>query len=190
MSIRSNARGLSFEVLSGGQEPSGDLSSGEPAPPLKRKRKPRKKKHKGSVTALETIPNSDDESLLLRAQEIAQIRFKDLESRRSLRGSTTTVVSQVHDSPSVSCVSFVELRQRNVNGGLGDSDALDQVGINREAQEVNVGFKREGQEFNVGFTREGQEFNVGRKGLEKEKSLDWDQVLKENTDLLPGKFSL
>ncbi|KAJ4762649.1 Protein POLLEN DEFECTIVE IN GUIDANCE 1 [Rhynchospora pubera] len=173
MSVRSNGRSLSFEILSGYLPSSGEPSSGEVTPPRsKRKRKPKKKKHKADGNAnatLETIPNSDDEALLLRAQEIG---FKELESRRSVCGTSTTVVDQVHHSPSVSCVSF-ELRQRNVNGGLGDADVADEVGSKKEIQEVNVGFKRDSQDVNVGF-----------KGLEKEKSLDWNQVMKENPGFL------
>ncbi|KAF3320518.1 hypothetical protein FCM35_KLT15214 [Carex littledalei] len=170
MSFRSNGRNLSFEILSGYIPSSGKPPPGEATPRRKRKRKPRKKKHDtDSNITLETIPNSDDESLLLHAQDIG---FKVLESSRSVCGGSTTVVNQVDDSPSVSCVSF-ELRQRNVNGGLGDADVADELGNNKDVQDVNAGFKREGHDVDVRF-----------KGLEKEKSLDWNQVMKENTDFL------
>jgi hypothetical protein len=124
MSVRSNGRSLSFEILSGYVPSSGEPSPGEVTPPRKRRRKPRKKKHSTDRNhTLETILNSDDESLSLHAQEI---RFNDMESRRSVCASTTTVVNQVHDSPSVS-FNF-ELKQRNVNGGLEDADVIDEVG--------------------------------------------------------------
>ncbi|XP_078169471.1 protein POLLEN DEFECTIVE IN GUIDANCE 1-like isoform X1 [Carex rostrata] len=166
MSFRSNGRNLSFEILSGYIPSSGEPPPGEVAPRRKRKRKPRKKKHNtDSNIPLEMIPNSDDESLLLHAQDIG---FKVLESSRSVCGGSTTVVNQVDDSPSVSCVRF-ELRQRNVNGGLGDADVSDELGSNKDVQDVNTGFKREGHDVDVRF-----------KGLEKEKSLDWNQVLKDN----------
>jgi hypothetical protein len=173
MSVRSNGRSLSFEILSGYVPSSGEPSSGEVTPPHKRKRKPRKKKHKtDSNHTLETIPNSDDESLSFHEQETG---FKDMESRRSVCASTTTVVNQVHDSPSVR-FSF-ELRQRNVNGGLGDADVVDELGYKKDVQDVNVGFKRETPDVNVGFN-----------GLQKQKSLDWNQVMRENTDYIHGKF--
>ncbi|XP_078171283.1 protein POLLEN DEFECTIVE IN GUIDANCE 1-like isoform X2 [Carex rostrata] len=167
MSFRSNGRNLSFEILSDYIPSSGEPPPGEVTPRRKRKRKPRKKKHNtDSNITLETIPNSDDESLLLHAQDIG---FKVLESSRSVCGGSTTVVNQVDDSPSVSCVRF-ELRQRNVNGGLGDADVSDELGNNKDVQDVNAGFKREGHDVDVRF-----------KGLEKEKSLDWNQVMKDNT---------
>lgn len=87
------------------------------------------------------------------------------------------MVNQVDDSPSVSCVRF-ELRQRNVNGGLGDADVSDELGSNKDVQDVNTGFKREGHDVDVRF-----------KGLEKEKSLDWNQVMKDNTGFPHGKFN-
>lgn len=77
------------------------------------------------------------------------------------------MLNQVPDSPGVT-FSF-ELRQRNVNGGVGEADVAD--------EDVNAGFKREAQDVNVGF-----------KGLQKDKSLDWNQVIRENTAYLHGKF--
>ncbi|KAJ3672836.1 hypothetical protein LUZ60_006210 [Juncus effusus] len=183
MSARSTGRALSFEVLAADDLPSSaePSSSRESTTPRRRRKhrgsKKRRKESKSNDAAdgsgnwissgLETIPADSDEEEELKLSRLQEIVFKDLGGQRLT--TTATVVEQVKERSSVSCVSFVELRQRNVNGGgVGDAaDVADEVGskVERKEKEINGG-------------------GGGFGGLDKEKSLDWNQVIKDNPDLL------
>lgn len=74
------------------------------------------------------------------------------------------------ESSQVSCVSYVELRQRNVNGSIGDEPGDEETSI---------------RESSAAQWRPESKGNISK--LEKEGSLDWNRVMAEGPRMLGGK---
>ncbi|XP_072974292.1 protein POLLEN DEFECTIVE IN GUIDANCE 1-like [Typha angustifolia] len=170
MSIRSVGRQLSFELLAG--DSSGDDGILSPRPlsdhagqdggfPIRRKKKSKASKKKKKAAA-KIFPKPFDGCC---GDEIG---FKVLADRSMVE---TVYENTVVESSRESCVSYVELRQRNANGNaIGEMG--DEVDSTRESS--------------AGEWR--PESNGRATKLEKEESLDWNRMMAENPNLL-GEFS-
>lgn len=189
--VRSGGSKLSFDLLaadSSGEERSlllgkdleATLENGIDRSP-RRRRKPKASKKK-KKTAMERDPSEDLVSLtelddhnpstvengFFRDQEVIGVRI--LENRSVVETiCDTTVVEAEYESSKISCISAAELRQRIVIGNA-DKDPEEEVTSTREVAE--------GQwkpESNGKVTK-----------LAKEESLDWNQVMAQDPNLLGG----
>lgn len=178
MPLRSGGRQISFEILAGetsGDDGGGGGGGGDP-PRRKRRARGSKRKKRPSPVAEEpsVAPPIGSEHRKPLAPENAlcedEIGFKMLESRSVME---TVCEGAVVESSKVSSVSYVELRQRNVNGGGVGDEVGDEAAAS--ARESSAGSWR-------------PESNGSVTNLAKEKSLDWNQVVAEDPNILGGIF--
>ncbi|XP_072991584.1 protein POLLEN DEFECTIVE IN GUIDANCE 1-like [Typha latifolia] len=185
MSARSGGRSISFEILT--EEISGDDGVLSPRHvsrsdlfnvgdrPIGRKRKSKsskKKKKKKAGTLEEPISwlELDQQKSFLGENRPCEdeIEFKVLESRSIMEPVCENVAAAPElDGSQVSCVSCVELRQRNVNGNVVD-ETREEATSTRESS--------------AGQWRPESNGNVIK--LVKEESLDWNRLMAVDPNLL------
>ncbi|WOL02597.1 protein POLLEN DEFECTIVE IN GUIDANCE 1 [Canna indica] len=187
---------LSFDVLAG--DSSGDehsllpavhsnpiLANGDGGRALRRRRKSRAaKKNKRMVERAASEDLNPPTELVDEKPSVVEngyfhdsIGIKVLENRSVVEtvceGTVVetvcedTVVEAECDSSRVSCVSFAELRQRNVNGS-----AAEEPGEEAKSTRENSAGQRK------------PESNVGVNNLATAESLDWNQVMAQDPNLL------
>nr|CAD1837388.1 unnamed protein product [Ananas comosus var. bracteatus] len=175
MPLRSSGRQISFEILAGdtsGDDGGGGGGGGDPPRRKRRARGSKKKKRPNPVAEEPSVaPPIGSEHRKPLAPDNAlcedEIGFKMLESRSVVE--TVCEGAVVVESSQVSSVSYVELRQRNVNGGGVGDEVGDEAAAS--ARESSAGSWR-------------PESNGSVTNLAKEKSLDWNQVVAEDPNIL------
>ncbi|XP_010926087.1 protein POLLEN DEFECTIVE IN GUIDANCE 1 isoform X2 [Elaeis guineensis] len=189
MSLRSGGRKVSFDLLAGDSSgddgslslrPSAVLSNGDEdsrSTRRKRKSKASKKKKLGERAALAV-----DRGLFVGVDlEKPSGHYDDgmglsVSESRSVESSVceNTVVEPAPEleSSQVSCVSFVELRQRIANGSADDVLGEEETST---------------RENSTGQWRPESKEKITK--LEKEGSLDWNRVMAEDPNLLGGVSS-
>ncbi|XP_072972237.1 protein POLLEN DEFECTIVE IN GUIDANCE 1-like [Typha angustifolia] len=185
MSARSGGRSISFEILT--EEISGDdgvlsprhvsrsdlYNVGDRPIGRKRKSKSSKKKKKKKAGTLEepiSLLELDQQKSFLGENRRCEdeIEFKVLESRSIMEPVCENVAAAPELGGSqVSCVSCVELRQRNVNGNVVD-ETREEATSTRESS--------------AGQWRPESNGNVTK--LVKEESLDWNRLMAVDPNLL------
>ncbi|XP_020595790.1 protein POLLEN DEFECTIVE IN GUIDANCE 1 isoform X4 [Phalaenopsis equestris] len=186
MSLRSAPRKPSFDLLDG--ESSGDGGSlfersifnlaeenefiNGRSSRRKRKSKAAKKKKAAGEGSMEL----DDRFLLSEnnARDEIGMNFSVCENRSVVESACeSNVVETDAESGRVSCVSYVELRQRYVNSVASEGNGVDDASSYNETSTAGK-WKPE----SIG----------GANKLESMESLDWKKVMAENPDLLGDSF--
>ncbi|XP_020672701.1 protein POLLEN DEFECTIVE IN GUIDANCE 1 [Dendrobium catenatum] len=182
MSLRSVQRKASFDLLEG--ESSGDggslferLISDLPEESVfingrASRRKRRSKAAKKKKAAEEPLLELDGPFILSENNAPHEIgmKFSVCESRSVVESACeSTVVETDTESSRVSCVSYVELRQRYVNSVASDDNVADDASNYKESSTAGK-WKPE----SIG----------GAAKLESMESLDWKRVMADNPDLL------
>ncbi|XP_008775811.2 protein POLLEN DEFECTIVE IN GUIDANCE 1 [Phoenix dactylifera] len=187
MSIRSGGRKVSFDLLasdSSGDDgglslrPASDPFGGEYGRSTRRKRKSKASK-KGKLAERAAV--AGDPGFLAgldhQTRPLAEnghcedgMGFGVSENRsvvESVCENTVVVPAPEPESSQGSCVSYVELRQRNVNGSVGDEPRDEETSTRVSS---------------AGPWRPESKGNIGT--LAKEGSLDWNRVMAEDPNLL------
>ncbi|MQL95096.1 hypothetical protein Taro_027763, partial [Colocasia esculenta] len=193
MAARSSRRTVSFNILAscssgdgGGLrfpfsagpasengEGSGTLARKRGKPKGSKKKKKKKRIDEGDAVADEPLASGFVEagfSPRENGHPVKEVRFSPAASRSVVETvcESSVVEQEVSEGSQVSCVSFAELRQRNVNGvGLGDASVEEET----TTRESGTGQWRPAS-------------NGGVTMLKKEESLDWNKVIAEHPDIL------